>query len=214
MKTIQDVGEAEATTVRMTNANIRENNFVSKNGQLINGWQINTSFLNEGKVAEIASFNVDVYIMDMHEEVNRDDEPTGRLIVKGAIVQYNGRLDVVEFIVEDSDSVNYISRNWEPNKMVNVGGRIRVTSEEEKRSASESSWGEELPETSTRMVRELIITRGSDEPFDEDFSYTWEDIKKAFNDRKARLEQLQIDAKKGGGTAKAAESAPSKYSWE
>ena len=212
MKTIQDVGEAEATTVRMTGANIRENNFVSKSGQLVNGWQISTSFLNEGKVAEIASFNIDIFIMDMHDEVNREGDSTGRLIIKGAIVQYGGKVDVVEFIVEDSDSVNYISRNWEENKTVNVGGRIRVTSKEEKRSASESSWGEELPETSTRMVRELIITRGSDEPFDEDFAYDPSDIKKAFNERKARLEQLQLDAKKGG-TTKAAPTS-SKYSWE
>jgi hypothetical protein len=216
MKTVQDYGEAEATVVRMTSANIRENNFVARSGQLINGWQINTSFLNEGKMADIASFNMDIFIMDMHEEVDREGEPTGRLVIKGAVVQYGGRLDVIEFIVEDNDAVNYISRNWEENKTVNVGGRIRVTSQEEKRSASESSWGEELPETSTRMVRELIITRGSDEPFDEDFAYDAVEIKKAFNERKARLEQMQVDAKKGGSTKSATTSAApgGKFSWE
>lgn len=213
MKTVQDYGEAEATVVRMTSANIRENNFVSRSGQLINGWQINTSFLNEGKTADIASFNMDIFIMDMHEETDREGEPTGRLIIKGAVVQYQGKLDVIEFIVEGADAVDYISRNWEENKTVNVGGRIRVTSQEEKHSASESSWGEELPETSTRMVRELIITRGSDEPFDDDFAYDVADIKKAFNERKARLEQLQIDAK--SNTKKNASAASkSNYSWE
>lgn len=213
MKTVQDYGEAEATVVRMTSANIRENNFVSRSGQLVNGWQINTSFLNEGKVSDIASFNMDIFIMDMHEEVDREGEPTGRLVIKGAVVQYSGKLDVIEFIVEGNDAVNYISRNWEENKTVNVGGRIRVTSQEEKRSASESSWGEELPETSTRMVRELIITRGSDEPFDDDFAYDVAEIKKAFNERKARLEQMQIDAK--NNTKKSAPAASkSNYSWE
>lgn len=216
MKTVQDYGEAEATIVRMTSANIRENNFVARSGQLINGWQINTSFLNEGKMADIASFNMDIFIMDMHEEVDREGEPTGRLVIKGAVVQYGGRLDVIEFIVEDNDAVNYISRNWEENQTVNVGGRIRVTSQEEKHSASASSWGEELPETSTRMVRELIITRGSDEPFDEDFAYDAVEIKKAFNERKARLEQMQVDAKKGGSTKSATASAApgGKFSWE
>ena len=213
MKTVQDYGEAEATVVRMTSANIRENNFVSRSGQLVNGWQINTSFLNEGKVSDIASFNMDIFIMDMHEEVDREGEPTGRLVIKGAVVQYGGKLDVIEFIVEGNDAVNYISRNWEENKTVNVGGRIRVTSQEEKRSASESSWGEELPETSTRMVRELIITRGSDEPFDDDFAYDAAEIKKAFNERKARLEQMQIDAK--NNTKKSAPAvSKSNYSWE
>jgi hypothetical protein len=156
---------------------------------------------------------MDIFIMDMHEEVDREGEPTGRLVIKGAVVQYGGRLDVIEFIVEGNDAVNYISRNWEENKTVNVGGRIRVTSQEEKRSASESSWGEELPETSTRMVRELIITRGSDEPFDDDFAYDAAEIKKAFNERKARLEQMQIDAK--NNTKKSAPAtSKSNYSWE
>lgn len=213
MKTIQDYGEAEASVIRMTSANLRENNFTTKSGQLINSWQINTSFLaNAGKVSDIASFNVDIFILDMHDEIDREGETTGRLIVKGGIVQYGGRLDVVEFVVEGSDAVNYISRNWEINNTVNVGGRIRFTSQEEKRPTAESSWGEELPETSTRTVRELVITRGSEEAFDEDFAYDTVDIKKAFNERKARLEQLQVDAKKGTPAKTAAPA--SKYSWE
>ena len=213
MKTIQQVGEAEATKVRMTSASVRENNFMTKSGQLINGWQLNTSFLNEATSgAEIASFNVDIFIMDMHDEINREGNPTGRLIVKGGIVQYGGKLDVVEFVVEASDKVDYVSRNWNVNDTVNIGGRVRFTSKEEKRAASESSWGEELPETSTRTVRELIITRGSDEAFEEEFAYNPVEIKKAFNVRKAEIEQLQMTATTKP-TTKVAEGA-GKYSWE
>ena len=211
-KTVQDVGETEATVVRMTSAAVQENNYVAKSGQLINTWQIRTSFVNEAsKMTDIASFNVDVFIMDMHDEIDRDDEPTGRLIIKGGIVQYGGKLDVVEFVVEGADKIDYISRNWNINDTVNVGGRVRYTSQEVKRSAVESSWGEELPETSTRMVRELVITRGSDEPFDEEFAYGPTDIKKAFNERKAMIEQMQVDAKKS--TPKTEEASGSKYSW-
>jgi len=213
-KTVQDVGETEATVVRMTSANVQENNFVSKSGQLINGWQIRTSFVNEAtnNIADIASFNIDIFIMDMHDEVDREGEPTGRLIVKGGIVQYGGTLDIVEFIVEGNDAVDYISRNWNINDTVNAGGRIRFTSQEVKRSAAESSWGEELPETSTRMVRELIITRGSDEAFEEEFAYDPIEIKKAFNDRKARIEQLQVEAKKSAPAK--TDSDGKKYNWE
>ena len=47
MNTAQNVGIDNADTVRISGANIRENNFVSRNsGQLIHGWQINTSFIN------------------------------------------------------------------------------------------------------------------------------------------------------------------------
>lgn len=218
MKSVQEVGNAEASVVRMTGATLRENNFVSRNsGQIINGWQINNSFINATNNAkDIASFNLDIFIMDMMDEMDRDGDPTGRLIIKGGIVQYGGRLDVLEFVVEGADKVDYLQRNWNINDTVNAGGRIRVTSQEEKRSASTSSWGEELPETSTRVVRELIITTGSDEGFEEDFAYDASDIKKAFNVRKANLEQLQIDAKKGSApkAAQEATSGASKYSWE
>ena len=88
MKTAQNVGIDEADTVRITGANIRENNFVSRNsGQLINGWQINTSFVNSGAIKDVASFTIDIFILDMHPEEDRNGEPTGRLVIKGGIVE-------------------------------------------------------------------------------------------------------------------------------
>ena len=220
MKTVQNVGIDNADTVRITNANIRENNFVSRtSGQLINGWQINTSFVNSinttnTKVMDSASFIIDVYIMDMHPEIDRNDDETSRLVIKGGIVQYNGKLDIIEFIVENPDTVDYIERNWNINDTVEVKGRIRITAMEDKPHASESSWGEDIPEPSTRTVRELIITTGSDEPKEEEFAYSQTDIKKAFNVRKALIEQLQIDAKKGNAPKAASEAAPKEKKWE
>lgn len=216
MKTVQGYGEAEADVVRLSGASISENNFVAKSGNFINSWQIRSSFINNGnKAQDIASFNIDIFIMDMHPEIDNDGEETGRLIVKGAIVQYNNVVDVLEFVVEGADRVEYIERNWNINDTVNIGGRIRVTSQETTRPASTSSWGEELPETTTRMMRELVITRGSDEPFDEEFAYDPSEIKKGFNVRKAKIEQMQMDAK-NRNTQKAApaQTTSSKYSWE
>ena len=221
MKTVQGYGEAQADTIRITNATINENNFYSKNGSLINGWQIRASFINRGNnVKDIASFDMDIFILDMHPEVDREGEETGRLILKGAVVQYGQKLDVLEFVVEESDKIDNVNRNWNINDTVNIGGRVRVTSKEESRPVSTNSWGEELPETTTRMVRELVITRGTTEPFEEDFAYDPVEIKKGFNKRKADIEQMQINAKNaaGRGAAKAATTTPaqtsSKYSWE
>lgn len=216
MKTAQNVGIDDADIVRISGANIRENNFVSKNsGQLINGWQINTSFINKGATTDVASFAIEIFIMDMRPETDREGYDTGRLIIKGGIVQYQGKLDVVEFIVENPDTVDYISRSWEINNTVEIKGRIRVTAIEEKPSVSENSWGEDIPETSTRTVRELIITTGSDEPKEEEFAYDPTDIKKAFNARKALQEQMQLDAKRGNSFKAVQEtSKKSGYDWE
>ena len=216
MRTAQNVGIDAASHVRLTGATLQENNFVSRTGQLINGWQIRGSFINEAKVSDVASFVTDIFIMDMHDEI-KNDEPTGRLVIKGGIVQYGGKLDVVEFIVEAPDTVEYISRNWEVNGTVTVKGRIRVLSREEEVQAS--GWGEDVPETTTRFVRELIITTGDDECKEEDFAYDPVEIKKAFNERKAAIEQMQINAratapKQGAGSANAEEASSKKYSWE
>jgi len=213
MKTAQDNGIDGADTVRITGANIRENNFISKSGQLISGWQINTSFINSGSTADVASFNLDIFIMDMSPEIDREGDETGRLVIKGAIVQYGGKVDVLQFIVENPDTVDYISEHWNVNDTNSVRGRIRVTSMEEKPAPSSSSWGEEIPETTTRMIRELIITKGDDEGKEEDFAYDPAEIKKGFNVRKAEIEQLQIDAK-NKSTASATTSNASKYNWE
>lgn len=212
-KTAQDVGFDDADTVRLTGCSLRENAFVSKSGQLINGWQINTSFINKTTMQDTATFVIDIFIMDMHDEVDRDGDSTGRLIIKGGIVQYGGKLDVVEFIVEGPEQVDYIQRNWNINDTVTAKGRVRVTSVEVKDSGKNSSWGEDIPDTTTRFIRELIIVSGDDEGKEEEFAYDPTDIKKAFNVRKANIEQLQMDAKKAS-SSKPAQASSSKYNWE
>ena len=213
MKTAQDHGIDGADTIRITGATLSENNFVSKSGQLINGWQIRSSFINAGNTPEVASFILDIFIMDMSDEVDREGDPTGRLLIKGAIVQYGGKLDVLQFVVENPDAVDYISSHWSTNETNTVKGRIRVTSMEEKAAPSTSSWGEDVPDTTTRMIRELIITKGDDEGKEEDFAYDPVEIKKGFNARKAEIEQMQIDAKNKSATP-AATATSNKYDWE
>ena len=213
--TIQTVGYDEAPTIHLNGATLSENNFVSRSGQLITGWQLRASFMNQTAMADVAAFTMDIFIMDMHPEEDRDGDSTGRLIVKGGVVQYGETLDVLEFIVEAPDSVDYIERNWNVNDTVTVKGRIRVTAVEEHNSGENSSWGEDVPETTTRAVRELIITKGDDQGKEEEFAYDPAEIKKGFQIRKARIEQMQIDATNRAKTANTGAAAPaaSKYSW-
>lgn len=211
-KTIQKNGFDAATSIRFTKGTLEENNFLTKNGNFITGWRIRPSLCSSNsKIADTATFSCDIFIMDMREEMDREGEPTGRLIIKGGLVQYAGRLDVVEFIVENPDGVDYISSNYEPNQTMRIEGRIRYTTQEEKHQVTQSSgWGEAIPQTSTRTVRELIVTNDGGAPFDEEVAYDPIEIKKAFNERKARLEQEQM--------AKQTKSAPStaarQYDWE
>ena len=217
MRTAQNVGIDAASHVRLTGATLQENYFTTRTGQFVDTWQIRGSFVNEAKVSDVASFVTDIFIMSMEDEVDREGDTTGRLKIRGGIVQYGGKLDVVDFIVENPDAVEYISRNWEVNGTVNVQGRIRVLSQEEETHSS--GWGEEVPDTTTKFIRELVITAGDDECKEEDFAYDPVEIKKAHTERKAAIEQNQINArqmapKQGAGSANAAEASSKKYDWE
>lgn len=216
LKTAQNAGVDNADQVRITSATLSENNFVSRTGQLINGWQIRGSFINAAKLADAATFVTEIYIMDMHDETDREGDPTGRLVVRGGVVQYGGRLDVLDFIVEAPDKVEFISRNWEPNTTQLIKGRVRVTSHEVSAGGESSGWGEDIPDTTTAFVRELIITGGDDGAKEEDFSYDPAEIKKAFNQRKAMIEQMQIDARSRAPKqgASGTQSDSKKYDWE
>lgn len=216
MKTAQTDGYDEADVVAMSGVSLDENTYVSQSGNLIDTWQLRGSFIRTGKLVDVASFSTDIFIMNLNPEMDREGDTTGRLIVRGAIVQYGGRLDVIDFIAEAPDNVDYIERNWHEGDTVTVKGRIRVTSIEDCDSKSESSWGEDIPETTTRYVRELIITKGDDQGKDEDFAYDPVEIKKGFNIRKAKIEQLQLDAKSKSKSDTKTSSAPAKpkYDWE
>ena len=214
LKTAQNVGIDAADMVRLSRANLQENFYTAKNGQFYDGWQIRGSFCSKAPsdANEIASFTIEAFILDMRDEMNREGEPTGRMIIKAGIVQYGGKLDVVELIVEDPDKVDYLQRNWEVNQTVKIVGRIRVKSEETKKMSATSSWGEVLPEETTKLVRELIVTGGSDEAYEEEVAYDPMDIKKAFNVRKALIEQKQNEAVAKSNTT--TKKSAGKYDWE
>lgn len=217
MKTAQEYGIDGADTVRISarSGRIRENNFVSRTtGNVIYNWQIDGSFVNEGKTADVATFSMEIFIMSITDEIDREGDPTGRLAIKGAVVQYGGRLDVLNFVVEKPDAVEFIRENWQVNDTVGIVGRIRVTSVEEKQSGSSSGWGEDIPEVSTRTIKELVITKGDDTGREEDFAYDPVEIKKGYNARLAQIEQMQIDAKKAATAPAKSQSARTGFDWE
>lgn len=215
-KTIQRDGEEMASVIRTNSGSINENYFVSQSGQLVDSWQIRTSFVNEGGKGELATFNLEIFIIDMHDEENSQGETTGRLVIRGGVVQYGEKLDVLDFFVEAPDKIEYISRNWNINDTVLAKGYIRYTPKEDVGPVSQNTWGDDIPEVAApQMARELIIAGGSDEPYDEDFAYDEKEIRKGYNVRKAAIEQAQFDAKNKSTTKKnASTTSKQKFEWE
>ena len=83
MKTVAQYGADMADSISINRAELQENNFVSKStGQLVSTHQFRASFFNTGAAKNVATFSVkDAFILDMRDEVDREGETTGRLIV-------------------------------------------------------------------------------------------------------------------------------------
>lgn len=211
---IERDGETAADKVRLTGGSIRENAYASKNGTIVDGWQIDASFINKGVATadDSATFKIDsMVILNKTPEINRaTGDETGRLLIKAGIVQYGQNLDILEFVVDDPNAAMQVDNAWDINSTVSAWGRIRVTVKEDKKPVAASSWGEDAPtEITTRTIRELVLTGGN--PIeDEDFVYDIAEIKKGFNQHKAKHEEMLADT----STKAPAKKQQSSYGWE
>lgn len=223
-RSIAQAGLDGATRITFTGitSKIQENMFVSPSNPeaVLSSWRLNTMFANPARGAgDCATFCMEIFIMKMERELNIEGEETGRLKLIGMYVGNRGagsnaEGNVFTFYVEEPGTIDYIERNWNENDTVQVVGRIRYCSEEVQYH-SENSWGEDIPQTSTRNKHELIITKGSDFPMEDDMAYDPDDIKALYADRSARREQLVVDAKNKAKAATATKaSVSSGYDWE
>lgn len=234
LRTAKQVGLAAASRVRVggaKNANLRENLFAaSRDPENVRSvWEINATYMDEcrasedslSKNANCATFSVLATIGSIANEVNSEGEETGRLRMTAGIVQYGRKIDLFTFFVENPSAVDYISRNYQVNDTVHLMGRIRMTSEVEE-IVSQDSWGEDIPQTSTKKKTELIVTKGDDYALEGDMAYSIEELQPLFADRAARKEAAKIEARNratrispSSPTAAATRATTSKpFAWE
>lgn len=191
--TAKNAGIDAADTVVITRGELVDNTYVSKqSGKVIPQRRVRASFCaraNNPEAEDIASFRADIFIMSMTDEVDSEGAETGRLLIKGGLVGYGGRLGVLEFVVEDPGKVDFIRRTYEENQTGSFVGRIRDCVKNVVAKKTTGSWGEDIPDNAPTAIHELIITGGAEMPYEEDFAYDPTDIRKAFNVRKAMLEQ-------------------------
>lgn len=186
-------GGANADCIRISRGELNENTFVSE-GRTITGFRIRNSFFNRAvtDIQHIAAFKNKIVLLSIEPEIDREGNQTNRLKIVGALVVYGPRADVLTYYVEDPTAIAYISKNWQEGDTVNVSGRLRFTVETGSRDVEPVSvgFGEALPETYTRTVRELIITSGSAGGLDEDEAYDHDAITNLLAERKVRISQM------------------------
>lgn len=188
----------EADCIRITNGNIRMNEYYSQTGNLVSFPRINSSFFQKVRKDELkpeATFITQFVVTNKNEEIDANGEVTGRYIITGALPQYGDVVDVVKFYCETEGVINAVSTYWEIGDTVQAHGKLNFSSKTETITEA-SDFGDSIERQRTISVSEPIITGGSQEPLNEELAYTSDEIRDGLARRKAKLEDMKEKANK------------------
>ena len=201
-------GIEAADRVRITNGNIRMNEYYSQTGSLNSYPRINASFIT--KVTDLSKFNPEAsfsavfVIAAMGPETDKDGVAMeNRFKIRGILPQYGGKVDVVDFYATNPNVIDAVSSYWTEKDTVKINGKLNFTSTVEEKMV-EVDFGEPRMERRTVSVSELIITGGTQTPLDGEFAYDEDEISAALQERQAYLAELKTKAKQKETATKAA----------
>lgn len=197
-KSIASHGKDGADRVRIMQGKIGLNEYVGQDDTIKSYPQLSANFINRLTATEEfepkAEFEAEMYVHSVSEEVKNDEE-TGRAILKGFIPVYGGKVIPFSFIVADPAAVEYVSNNYESGSTVTVYGdiinRVNVVRQE-----VEVGFGKPQEKISRTTVREFVVTGGTPPMDSEDAkAYSTEVIKKALVEREAYHEEMKSKKK-------------------
>lgn len=194
MSIAEDASQASRIYVGGSAAAVEENIFLNKQGNLVSSFQIASNFLNEARKNEedCATFEFTGVIGKMKEEVDKEGEETGRIIVSLITFGYNGKANVIDLIAEDvpgSNAKTFIEGHWEEGDTVSVAGLIKMsfkTIEWEE----EQGFGDPIKRHRTVGSRELLIKKGSGEGLEESLSYDPDLVNVALEEREKYKQEI------------------------
>lgn len=181
--------EEAADRVRITRGQIRMNEWYAADGHLNSFPRVNASFVTriaKNECKPEATFIMQFAVANAAEEI-KNDEPTGRYKITALLPQYGGKVDVIPLYAEADGVINAISTYWGTGDTVRANGRLDFSSTTEV-TYEEVDFGEPVEKVRTINKSDLIITGGSQEPFEGEFAYAEDELNAALAERKARLE--------------------------
>lgn len=171
------------------------------NGQLFSRPQIRGRFINrvksEKEFKPHASFDAEMYIENIRPELKKEEE-TGRAVVTGILPIYGGKVIPIDFITDSEDDItDFVTSNFEEGNTVEFWGDIinKIVSTTKRKKG----FGKVNEEVVTTTQRELLITGGEPEPYEEGKAYNKDGIKRALAEREVMLEELKENSKNNKG---------------
>ncbi len=175
---------------------IDENIYIDRNGKERSTFQISSNFLNNKrpKDDEGATFDITGVFLCSNEEVDKEENPTGRLVIKFGVLSYGGKINVLTLYAEGNAKA-HIEQNWNDGDTVRIVGKIKCSQKTES-YMEEIGFGEPIKRTRTISSYELIVSGGSATGFQEYNSYDADSIKQACDERLQRIAELREKPKK------------------
>ena len=199
-----------ADKVRITNATIKMNEYYNAQNQLVSFPRVNASFVNKatGEFRPEASWSLEFAVSSIDYVTDEDGvevEPK-KLRIKAIVPQYGGKVDTMEFFAENQKVIDAISSYWENGKTYSAKGRLNFTSIT-KEIIEECDFGEPDVKIRTISVSELIVTKGTQAPLEEDMAFAPAELAAALKEHKAYLETLKDKVKSKATPAPSGTSA-------
>ena len=194
-----------ADRVRITRGQLSMNEYYGQNGNLVSFPRVTASFVTKIKKDECkptADFTAVFMVGNKGYETDKDGVETDRYKVVGMIPQYGGKVDVVPFYAINPGVIEAVSNYWNDGETVKATGKLNFTSKTETYEVK-VDFGESSEGTRTISISELVITGGSSTPLEGDFAISYEDVKAALEERKARLAALKDKSQNRGTAGKA-----------
>ncbi|ALS22193.1 hypothetical protein [Paenibacillus naphthalenovorans] len=219
-KSIEKHGIEDADKVRITQGKIGLNEYYGQDDQLRSFPQLSTNFINRvtDNFEPKAKFELEMVVASVKEEVKNEEE-TGRAIIKGYVPLYGGKVIPFEVVVAEKKAVDYVLNNYEKGNTVTVFGNI-VNNTIVTKKEIEVGFGQPQEKITRTTVREYLVTGGTS-PKDEDdeAAFDMELIKKALKERETYLKELkekkkQQEDKKDNGNPFAEDRKKGKVTFE
>ena len=142
--------------------------------------------LNKEDMHPQALYHGVIVVGNTKDEVGKDGDPTGRMVLTGIIPQYGNRVDVVKFIVENEKAKNHIETYYSKGDTVEVQAKLNFSTKTTYEEV-EMGFGDPIVKPRTESVREIIIVSGSEGGLEGELAYEKEAIDAALQRRKEYL---------------------------
>lgn len=190
-------GEAGADKIRITNANIRMNEYYNQQGQLVSFPRVNASFVQKatGDFRPEASWNLQFAVssMDFVTDSEGVEVEPKKLRIKVIVPQYGGKVDTMELYAVNPKVIDAITSYWENQKTYTAKGRLNFSTTTQE-VVEEMDFGEPEVRVRTTTVSELIVTSGTQAPLEDELAFDVVELSNALKEHKAALEALKDKA--------------------